>query len=86
MFGSGKTLYHPLYVENLVDAHILAMEPGKGDGQTYLIADEEYVTIENRLISDHHAQRFCFDVNLNFRPSSNDLNPNRLHINEFRRF
>ncbi len=47
MFGSGKTLYHPLYVENLVDAHMLAMEPGKGDGQTYLIADEEYVSIEN---------------------------------------
>ena len=47
MFGSGKTLYHPLYVENLVDAHMLAMEPGKGDGQTFLIADEEYVSIEN---------------------------------------
>lgn len=47
MFGSGKTLYHPLYVENLVDAHMLAMEPGKGDGETYLIADEEYVSIEN---------------------------------------
>jgi len=47
MFGSGKTLYHPLYVDNLVDAHMLAMEPGKGDGQTYLIADDEYVSIEN---------------------------------------
>ncbi len=47
MFGSGKTLYHPLYVDNLVDAHMLAMQPGKGDGQTYLIADEEYVPIED---------------------------------------
>jgi len=47
MFGGGKTLYHPLYVDNLVDAHMLAMEPGKGDGETYLIADEEYVSIEN---------------------------------------
>jgi nucleoside-diphosphate-sugar epimerase len=47
MFGSGKTLYHPLYVDNLVDAHMLAMEPGKGDGQTYLIADEEYISIED---------------------------------------
>ena len=46
MFGSGKTLYHPLYVENLVDAHLLLMEPGKGDGETYLIADEEYLSIE----------------------------------------
>ena len=47
MFGSGKTLYHPLYIDNLVDAHMLAMEPGKGDGRTYLIADEEYVSIED---------------------------------------
>jgi len=47
MFGGGKTLYHPLYIDNLVDAHMLAMEPGKGNGQTYLIADEEYVSIED---------------------------------------
>jgi nucleoside-diphosphate-sugar epimerase len=47
MFGSGKTLYHPLYIDNLVDAHMLAMEPDKGNGQTFLIADEEYVTIED---------------------------------------
>jgi len=47
MFGTGKTLYHPLYIDNLVDAHMLAMEPGKGDGRTYLIADEEYISIEN---------------------------------------
>ncbi len=25
---------------------MLAMEPGKGDGEAYLIADEEYVQIE----------------------------------------
>ncbi len=47
MFGSGKTLYHPLYVDNLVDALILAMEPGRGDGNAYLIADEEYLSIED---------------------------------------
>lgn len=46
MFGSGKTLYHPLYIDNLVDVMVLAMEPGKGDGEAYLIADEEYVEIE----------------------------------------
>jgi nucleoside-diphosphate-sugar epimerase len=46
MFGSGKTLYHPLYIDNLVHAHMLAMEPGKGEGQTYLIADKEYLSIE----------------------------------------
>lgn len=47
MFGNGRTLYHPLYIDNLVDALVLAMAPGKGTGEAYLIADEEYVTIED---------------------------------------
>ena len=47
MFGNGKTLYHPLYIDNLVDAFVLAMDPQKGNGQAYLIADEEYVQIED---------------------------------------
>ena len=46
MFGSGKTLYHPLYIDNLVDAHILAMAPGVGVGEAYLIADEHFYPIE----------------------------------------
>lgn len=46
MFGSGRTLYHPLYIDNLVDAFMLAMDPEKGNGQAYLIADEEYFGIE----------------------------------------
>ncbi len=46
MFGNGKTLYHPLYIDHLVDAHVLAQEPGKGDGEAYLIADEEYLEIQ----------------------------------------
>ncbi len=47
MFGSGQVLYHPLYIDNFLDAFVLAMEPRKGAGQAYLIADEEYLTIEN---------------------------------------
>jgi nucleoside-diphosphate-sugar epimerase len=46
MFGSGKVLYHPLYIDNFMDAFVLAMEPGKGAGQAYLIADDKYLTIE----------------------------------------
>ncbi len=46
MFGSGKTLYHPLYIDHLVDAHVLAQEEGKGNGEVYLIADEQYIEIE----------------------------------------
>ena len=47
MFGDGRTLYHPLYVDNLVDAFLAAMADGRGDGEAYLIADEEYVQIED---------------------------------------
>lgn len=47
MFGNGRTLYHPVYIDNLVDAFILAMEDGKGDGEAYLIADEQYLEIED---------------------------------------
>jgi nucleoside-diphosphate-sugar epimerase len=46
MFGNGKTYYHPLYIDNLVDAFMLAMEAGKGEGQAYLIADNDYVAIK----------------------------------------
>jgi len=46
MFGSGKTLYHPLYIDNLIDAFLLAQEEDKGLGQAYLIADEDYYPIE----------------------------------------
>ena len=46
MFGSGRTLYHPLYIDNLVDAFVQAQEPGRGDGEAYLVADQEYLSIE----------------------------------------
>jgi nucleoside-diphosphate-sugar epimerase len=47
MFGGGQTFYHPLYVDSLVDAFMSAQEPGRGDGKAYLIADADYVTIED---------------------------------------
>jgi nucleoside-diphosphate-sugar epimerase len=47
MIGNGKTFYHPLYIDNLVDALVLAMDENKGNGQAYLIADEEYVSIQD---------------------------------------
>lgn len=46
MFGSGRTLYHPLYIDNLVDAFLLCLRPGAGNGRAYLIADENYYPIE----------------------------------------
>lgn len=46
MFGDGKVLYHPLYIDNFLDAFVLAMDESKGLGEPYLIADEEYMSIE----------------------------------------
>ena len=46
IFGDGKALYHPLYIDNFVDVLENVLQPGVGDGGVYLIADEEYVEIE----------------------------------------
>ncbi len=46
MLGSGQTLYHPLYITNLVDAMELAIEKDEARGQAYLIADEQAVPIK----------------------------------------
>lgn len=46
MFGSGRTLYHPLYIDNLTEAFLLCMKPGVGNGRSYLIADDKYYSIE----------------------------------------
>ncbi|MCP5005859.1 MAG: NAD-dependent epimerase/dehydratase family protein [Planctomycetes bacterium] len=46
IFGSGDTYYHPVYIDNLVDAFVLAMDPERGKGETYIIADEEYFPIK----------------------------------------
>lgn len=46
MFGRGRTFYHPLYIDNLVDAFLLSMAPGTGASEAYIIGDEEYFSIE----------------------------------------
>jgi nucleoside-diphosphate-sugar epimerase len=46
MFGDGRTFYHPLYIDNLVDAFELAgNRPGTGD--VYLIGDAEYYALDD---------------------------------------
>ena len=47
IFGNGQAFYHPLYIDNFVDALMNVTQDGVGDGRTYLIADREYVTIED---------------------------------------
>jgi nucleoside-diphosphate-sugar epimerase len=49
MFGDGETFYHPLYIDNLVDAFELAAEHPKATGETYLIGDDRYVSL-NELV------------------------------------
>ena len=46
MVGDGKTHYHPLYIKNLVDATVAAIESDKALGNAYLIADDRSVEIK----------------------------------------
>ncbi|NLB54925.1 MAG: NAD(P)-dependent oxidoreductase [Lentisphaerae bacterium] len=45
-FGKGTALYHPVYIDNFVDAFLLAMDKPEVKGRTYIIADEHYYTIK----------------------------------------
>jgi len=46
MFGDGRVHYHPLYVDNLVDAFVLAAASPRRNGEAYLIADEHHCTLD----------------------------------------
>lgn len=45
MLGDGKSHYHLIYIDNLVDAYLLCTEKKEALGQTYLIADGECYTL-----------------------------------------
>ncbi len=45
-FGQGKALYHPVYIDNFVDAFELSADKPGAKNQTYLIADKNYYTIK----------------------------------------
>ncbi|MGH7856028.1 MAG: NAD-dependent epimerase/dehydratase family protein [Candidatus Binatia bacterium] len=42
--GDGEACHHPVYVENLVDGFELAAEKPQAKGETFLIADDRYIT------------------------------------------
>lgn len=46
MFGSGDALYHTTYIDNLVDAFLLAQDSQMSGGRPYLVGDDRYFTIE----------------------------------------
>jgi nucleoside-diphosphate-sugar epimerase len=49
MFGDGQTYYHPLYIDNLIYAFELCAEQRKAVGETYLVGDDRYVSL-NELV------------------------------------
>jgi nucleoside-diphosphate-sugar epimerase len=45
MLGSGKIFNHPVYVGNLVDGFLLAADVPEARGRTYLLGDNDYVSL-----------------------------------------
>ena len=69
MFGDGKTFYHPVYIDNLVDAFELAAEKEGIRGETYIIADDHYYMIEQLVHYVAGAMDMAVNViHLPFRP------------------
>jgi len=54
MVGSGETLYHFAYIDDLVEGFILAGEHPEAPGGTYLIGGDEFITLNEltRLIAE----------------------------------
>lgn len=42
--GDGRACYHPLYIDNLCDAFELAAERAEAGGETFLVADDRYLS------------------------------------------
>ncbi len=66
MFGNGSTFYHPVYIENLVDAFELAAEKDGIQGESYLIADEHYYSLND--LVNHVARAMGKEVNIRHLP------------------
>lgn len=42
--GSGRAFYHPVYVDDLVDGYLLALEHPAAAGETFIVAGPRYVS------------------------------------------
>lgn len=68
--GDGSATYHPLYIDNLVDALLLAAETEVANGQSYLIADELYLPIRDLVVRIAKALKTpCRMIHLPFWPA-----------------
>ncbi|MCG8695100.1 MAG: NAD-dependent epimerase/dehydratase family protein [Minwuiales bacterium] len=54
MFGDGKTLLHPVYIDDLVEGIILCSEHPAALGQTFILGGREYVPLNQmvQLVAD----------------------------------
>lgn len=54
MVGDGRTLFHLVYIDDLIDALILAGQVPDAEGEAFLIAGERYLSLNEltRLIAD----------------------------------
>jgi nucleoside-diphosphate-sugar epimerase len=66
MFGDGEVFYHPCYIDTLVDAFELAAEHPKAVGETYLIGDDRYVSL-NELVRET-GRSLGIDVRIVYLP------------------
>lgn len=57
--GSGRTFYHPVYIDDLVAGYVLALERPEAVGQAFLIAGARYVSQDElaALIARHTGGR-----------------------------
>ncbi len=57
--GSGRAFYHPVYVDDLVDGFLLALERPEAVGQAFILAGPRYVTQRElaALIAKHTGGR-----------------------------
>jgi nucleoside-diphosphate-sugar epimerase len=57
--GSGRTFYHPVYIDDLVAGFILALERPEAVGEAFLVAGPQYVSQEElaTLIARHTGGR-----------------------------
>jgi nucleoside-diphosphate-sugar epimerase len=57
--GSGETFYHPVYIDDLLDGFLLALEQPQAVGEAFLIAGPRYVSQKDlaALIARHTGGR-----------------------------
>jgi nucleoside-diphosphate-sugar epimerase len=58
MFGSGETLWHPVYIDDLIEGLILCGEHSSAIGETYILASNNYVML-NELVEQVAGALSC---------------------------